>query len=379
MALLEKRSPVVFVVVLLLFMASSPAYALYVIYRGAEVTWSNTKLGGGPFQPIGWVQVPDVAPKFTGDIFAQDFISVSSVVIYGSYETVTWGPEHLHPLSKVSFQAGKLTDINLVFYDPGNERLLVASGPPTPNAVLVNTPRPPCVHWPSFEDLDFCGARVAIQILTTAAVEPAENARVTTPRTPKPTYAARADVRINGSLEFNANGGLLFDNPYSHLNAYGPYLLTTTLEWQMVHVDEPQPHTQRVWFTKVLINHQASGQTIDGKSFNFLGDDDFWALGEPLAWVKMNAFTLENISEFCAELSGIGICDLRGDFLLNGGSLIFGVFDSNSPASVLLDGVGDNFLLDLSRIVGLAQLSTTFAGSLAHRAVPVPVLELQAD
>jgi hypothetical protein len=325
------------------------------------------------------VQVRDLPAQFTGDIFASDFLSVSSVVTYGTDQVVTWGPEHLLSESKVTFENGYVKDINLVFYDPANDRLLVISGPPTPNAVLVNTPKPPCVHWLGFDDLDFCGARVVIKLSEQKKgkkpnFEPLLQA-LRTPKPGKPTYPALGEVSIDGALKFNASGGLFFDNPYAYLNAHGPYLLIATLKWKVVHVDEPKPTTQRVWFTKVLIHHQATGQTAAGQPLDFTGDDDFWALGEPLSWTQMKAFTLENISEFCEELAGIGICELQGDVLLDGGTLTFGVF-SNSPTSASLDGVGKNFLLDLSRLVGLEQFNSTFAGSLAHKAVTVPVLEL---
>lgn len=364
----------------ILFAGASPAYALFVKYEGKKVTWSNTKLGGGPFQPTGWVEV-NVPFRFTGDIPAKDFVSVSDVVVYGTYETTAWNESHLLlQASKVTFRRGFLRDINLVFFDPVGERLLVISGPPTPSAAIVNSPRPPCVFWPDFEDLDFCGARMAIKI-TTSTKPPILKSRVTIPPTPKPTYPAVAHVDVKGGLQFDANGGLFFDDSHSQLNRFGPFLLTATLRWDLADLDEPRPRKKRTWFTKVMIHHHAQGQTSEGSSVDFVADDDYWTLaGETFSWVQMNAFTIENLSEFCAELAhnAIGICDLRTGFDRGSGSLAFGFFDSDTVPGQL-QGVGENFLLDLSIVVGLANLTTEFAGTLTHKANTVPVLESRED
>jgi hypothetical protein len=372
MSVLAKHGTAIIVAILSLFLTSAPVYALYVVFQGDDVTWSNTQLGGGPVQPRGWVEVRNPPVGFTGDVFAPSFLSKSSVT-YGTYtQKVTWGPQHLLNASKVHFTAGQVTDLNLIYYDAGNDRLLVVSGPPTANAVLVNTPEPPCVPWPGFPDLDFCGARVAVTI-TTSASQPPPGETVTIPPTPAPTYPAHADVNINGRIEFRASGGLSFTSPYTHLNPFGPYKLTGTLNWSIGNVDEPTPQKKRVWFSNVLLHHQASGQTTNGIPITAVGDDDYWVLGEPLSWIQMRAYTLANINTFCASLIGVGICDQDVNFQLTTGAVAFGIFASSNAA-----GVGQNFLVDLTQITGLAQLSTTFTGSpgVAHRAVTVPVLEV---
>jgi len=374
MSLLEKRRGTVFVAALILFGANSLTHALYVQFKGTDVTWSNTKLGGGPAQPIGWVQVPDPPPGFTGEISASQFLSVAAVVVYGTSQTVTWGTEHLLSESTVSFRDGEVSDMNLVFYDPGYERLLVVSGgPPSPNAVLVNSPRPPCVHWPGFEDLEFCGARVAVE-MTTSTGEPSGNVAVAIPPTPPPTYAANAEASLNGSVRYNANGGLSFDAPYTHLNAYGPFRLTTTMEWQVVRVDDPQPWTLRVWFTKVHIDHNT---TLNGAPIA-LEDDDYWALGEPNSWLVMRGFTLAHFNAFCEALTRlrIGVCDLQQQSFDPGhAKAAFGVFDSTSAVNTLRDELATAFLFDLSKMVAHAQLSNDFQGSLHHKALTVTVFE----
>ncbi|HEY7490103.1 MAG TPA: hypothetical protein VIH59_03190 [Candidatus Tectomicrobia bacterium] len=373
---LKKRRITMLVIALILFGASSLAHALYVKFEGTSVTWSNTRLGGGPAQPMGWVQVPDIAPGFTGDIPAQDFLSVSSVLVYGTYQTVTWGPQHLVTNgSQVSFREGEVSDINLVFYDADNDRLLVVSGPPSANTIITNTPRPPCAHWPGFDDLEFCGARVAVE-LSTPSVEPSGDVVVQIPSTPSPTYPANAQVGINGSVKYKASGGLLFDAPYTNLNAYGPFRLIGTLEWNAGSVDEPKPWMLRVWFTKIHFDHTA---TLEGQPIN-LEDDDYWALGEPLSWLVMKAYTLANINAFCAGLNGlhIGVCTVKQQgFLFNpaSGKAAFGVFDNSSAVNQLLSNLATAFLFDLTKVVVQPELNDTFQGSLNHRAVTVPVLE----
>lgn len=365
----SQLSTLALLMMLLVLLAVPPlAHALYVKIEGDNVTWSDTKLGGGPRHPTFWVQV-NVPAGYTGVKYKQDFVSMSPAFVYGTYQTVTFGPEHMLPESKLRFQQGQLVDLNLLYDDPTNERLLVCAGEPSAHCVYVNTPKPPCILWPDFPSLNFCGARIAIKTpIPTTATEPTLSTFVDIPPTLPPTYPAEATVNMSGDIEFNANGGLFFSG-FSPLNKYGPYGLTVVLSWAIAAVDEPAQQTPRVWFSHTGLSHTV---TANGNPVS-LGDDDYWALGNKVSWVEMKSYTAGAISSFCAKLAlppATGICYLSTSFNQSSGYVHVGFFNGNNAA-----GIGSGFITDLSKVTGFTQLSSHFGGQIMHQANPQPVWE----
>lgn len=350
---------------LLLAAPAAPAHALYVVYEGVEVVWSNTRLGGGPVQPAGWVQV-DVPANFTGRIPASQFLAVSDATVYGTYQYMTWGPEDLSGASSVSFTDGTLDDVHLIFNDSG--RSLVISGDPTANALITNSPRPPCEKWPGFDDLGFCGARVAVT-LSTSEDPPVLDTDVDIPSTPAPLMPAKVREGIEGFLRYDADGGLEFDSPHERLNRWGPFIMTAVLNWSLLEMNDRRPFSKRIWFTHTYIDYDGTAMTRGGQHID-AGDENSWALpGEKASQVDVKLYTMRKVSEFCGALAlkKVGMCDIKSNIWSGSGSVAFGL---SAEANV-----GADFLLDIPEILELQSMDVDFDGVQEHRVLTVPILE----
>ena len=364
----------IFLCVLLLgslLIAVAPAHALFIKFEGEEVTWSNTKLGGGPAQPTGWVEV-NVPAGFTGTILGTEFVSTSGTIYYGTYQTLAWDEQDLdRQRSFVTVENGAFTDIFLFFEDAQTGRVLTLAGPPTGHALMFDTPKPPCTSWTGFEEFDFCGARIAVNF-TTSTTTPTLSTDVNIPQTPAPVSGGLHVDGLDGYFEFTQNGGLTFSEwKYRGLNSSGPFFMKQVINWSWDEVNVPNPFAQRFWIRHEAVDHTGSGETIEGDPFE-VPDTSVWSLsGQTSTWLDTRIATLEAVTDFCAFVaaSQIGVCDVNVGWFLTSGDVGIGVH------TIPPEFLGELLGFDFSFIYDIAWANSTFTGAITNKVLTVPVLE----
>lgn len=359
--------------------SASVGASLFVSFESTGITWSNTGLSAGPPQPVGYVEVPDLGPAFTGDIPAQDFISLSDVS-YGTVSPLSWDQSHLLSSSKVSFDNGALVDVNIAFDNAGT--LLTLSGPPTANWAIANSPQPPAVDFPGFPSFGAGFARGDLDLTLLTDMPVIDPVVPNIPPPSPPSYPAEVQAEISdGFIEFDP-GGVAFVGEHAHLNAEGPFEIIAGFKQKAIFNNEIDPATDRLWFTNVDVNHEGEvtigGMTIPFSDPDFDPDDNgFWILnGEAFSVNDLHTVFDANLSALCTTIinAGIGVCEVVGDF--DDANIVVGLRANGllGLEDVLaIDGIG--IPEDAFDVSASTSFSSEFDGLLTYRALTVPVNE----
>lgn len=354
---------------LLLFLGSAGWADVYVNFQNGGTTWSNTQLGGGVPQPVGYIVLPDVADDFTGTLGIGDFLSWSDVK-YGSQFEFTWSAADLLADSTISFVDGALVDVNLIYWSDGV--LLVLSGPPTANWAIVNSPQPPAVDFPGFPSFNGGFARGDLKI--SVELTPIDvNQKPEVPPIASPKKQDVGIVSSKGFIHLN-EGGVAEPADTKEWPTFrffrGRFSLLAAFEQKIVKkpvVDE------QLYFAHVVVNGTA---VVGGQHVGL--DSDFHLLnGEPYPFSSVHSNAAAVARRICriVRRRRLGYCC---KIVTRKRVFIAVAIFKRAPAdrvAALTQAFGELEGFDALPALGELQLSAKFHGTTSHKSLPVPILE----